>query len=109
MTESSSDSGCEETNLPSIPIRDVEQDQLLTNQIHRNIPLPSQGLTQLAHYIADACDEEQTKIIVRVTHFLGREKALNFLQWALNLQKNNGGFTTKSNVRLRTLGDYFSV
>ena len=65
------------------------------------------GLTKLGHYIANTCDENKCAIIIKATHFLGREQALKYLEFALRAQSSGGGFLTKHGTTVRTVGGMF--
>ena len=81
---------------------DSEQIEAYSNE---QIPDESQGLNALARFIGRVCNEnENIGIIFRLTHRLGRERALRYLQWALNLQSTNGGILVRDGTRIRTIG-----
>ena len=72
-----------------------------------NPPTADKGLTALGHFVARSCTEKDTAIIVKATHFLGRDQSLNYLKFAMRSQQGNSGFMTKSGNRTRTIGGMF--
>lgn len=100
-----SDSGVEVTNNISPQLNHLPKASQFVENL--KVPPPEAGLTKLGYFIAKACNEQQTSIIIKATHVLGREAALRYVEFALRTQKSNAGYLIKDGSRLRTLGGLF--
>lgn len=97
-----SDSGLEDNFQPQHP-----KLRAISEITHKPIPPEEAGLTKLAHFIAEESNENESAIIVRATHVLGRVSALKYFEFALRSQKSNAGYLTQDGSRIRTLGGLF--
>ena len=61
----------------------------LETDLNRKIPPAHLGPAVLASFIVRSCDDEEARpIVTRLTHFLGYDRALYFLQLVINLQNS---------------------
>lgn len=94
-----------EEALATRPAFDQVQFEADTNL---TVPPKDADLSAIANFITRACEDEEARgIIGRLTHLLGREPALYYLQLATSLQKSSGGIATKDGSRDRTVAGMF--
>lgn len=105
MFSSSDDSGLDASHPTGMYI--TPQLNTTKSTFTKPVPPETKGLTKLGHYIAEASNESESKIIVKATHILGRERSLKYLEFAHRTQGGNGGFLITDGTRLRTIGGMF--